>query len=257
MFSLNVNTGCELANKLGLPQFCAGSRASNSCAGEFAAPRRTTDMARAFAALRLLCLVLAVVAWSVPSGVRAEDATQPPKQPPGATPSGQKAPEAGSKGNASNPPAGAEQHHLPPDSTTRQTVALPGRSLAFTATAGSIRLFDDKGEAEAEIAYHRLSTGRRRSGDATGDLSLQRRPRRGVRLSAIWRRRTLAAADHGRRGGFLRRTRSDAERRDLARLHRSRVHRSGRHRLQPLRRNRRRRAQEVLLGRRRRRIRSR
>ena len=30
---------------------------------------------------------------------------------------------------------------------------LPGRTLAFTATAGSIRLFDDKGEPQADIAY--------------------------------------------------------------------------------------------------------
>ena len=50
-------------------------------------------------------------------------------------------------------PAVAEQHKLPPDSTTKQTVDLPGRSLSFTATAGSIRLFDDKGEPQADIAY--------------------------------------------------------------------------------------------------------
>ena len=37
--------------------------------------------------------------------------------------------------------------------TTKQTLALPGRTLAFTATAGSIRLFDDKGEPQADIAY--------------------------------------------------------------------------------------------------------
>ena len=30
---------------------------------------------------------------------------------------------------------------------------MPGRTLAFTATAGSIRLFDDKGEPQADIAY--------------------------------------------------------------------------------------------------------
>ena len=30
---------------------------------------------------------------------------------------------------------------------------MPGRTLSFTATAGSIRLFDDKGEAQADIAY--------------------------------------------------------------------------------------------------------
>lgn len=47
----------------------------------------------------------------------------------------------------------AEQHRLPPDSTTKHTLALPGRTLAFTATAGSIRLSDDKGEPQADIAY--------------------------------------------------------------------------------------------------------
>ncbi len=35
----------------------------------------------------------------------------------------------------------------------RQTLVLPGRTLAFTATAGSIRLFDAKGEPQADIAY--------------------------------------------------------------------------------------------------------
>ena len=110
-------------------------------------------MARAFAALHLACLALAVLACPVPPGLRAEDLTQTPKQPPGAVPSGQKPAEAGIKGNASSPPVAAEPHHLPPDSTTRQTVTLPGRSLAFTATAGSIRLFDDKAEPQADIAY--------------------------------------------------------------------------------------------------------
>ena len=39
------------------------------------------------------------------------------------------------------------------NSTTKQTLALPGRTLAFSATAGSIRLFNDKGEPQADIAY--------------------------------------------------------------------------------------------------------
>ena len=64
---------------------------------------------------------------------------------------------AGEKGGAAPmrrlAPSAAEQHRLPPDSTTKQTLALPGRTLAFTATAGSIRLFDDKGEPQADIAY--------------------------------------------------------------------------------------------------------
>src|SRR6185295_17498804 len=71
-------------------------------------------------------------------------------------PSGSPSP-SGQKGGAGRsngaPPAAAEAHRLPPDSTTRQTLALPGRTLNFTATASSIRLFDDKGEPQADIAY--------------------------------------------------------------------------------------------------------
>ncbi|MGZ3322543.1 MAG: S10 family peptidase [Xanthobacteraceae bacterium] len=81
---------------------------------------------------------------------RAEDAP-PPQEHPAAAPSGQKS-GAGQAGAAASP-AAAEQHKLPPDSTTKQTLALPGRTLAFTATAGSIRLFDGKGEPQADIAY--------------------------------------------------------------------------------------------------------
>ena len=104
-------------------------------------------MTAAFAALRHAGLALALVAFSLAAGARADDA--PPPQP-AATPSGQK---AGGRGDTANPPAAAEQHRLPPDSTTQQTLALPGRTFDFTATAGSIRLFNDKGEPQADIAY--------------------------------------------------------------------------------------------------------
>ena len=40
-----------------------------------------------------------------------------------------------------------------PDSATRHRLSLPGRDLAFAATAGSVRLRDEAGEAEADIAY--------------------------------------------------------------------------------------------------------
>ncbi|MDB5608027.1 MAG: peptidase [Bradyrhizobium sp.] len=109
-------------------------------------------MAIALGAPRHARLVLALLTLSVLSGARAQDAPQPPQQP-AATPSGQKS--GGSGGRASTPssPVVAEQHRLPPDSTTKQTLELPGRTLAFTATAGSIHLFDDKGEPQADIAY--------------------------------------------------------------------------------------------------------
>jgi carboxypeptidase C (cathepsin A) len=104
-------------------------------------------------ALRPIGFALAFGAACVIGSARAEDTPatpQPLASPSPQTPAGQK----GGDGNrASNPPAVAEQHKLPPDSTTRQTLDLPGRKLSFTATAGSIRLFDDKGEAQADIAY--------------------------------------------------------------------------------------------------------
>jgi hypothetical protein len=103
------------------------------------------------AALLVLCLV---------AGARAQDADEPgepsshaqPAATPSPSPAGQKG--GGGRGGAGGgqQPA-AEQHRLPPDATTKQTLALPGRTLNFTATAGSIRVFDDKGEPQADIAY--------------------------------------------------------------------------------------------------------
>ncbi len=105
--------------------------------------------------LRHARVVLAFVVFALVAGARAEDASQPPASQPAAAPSGQKSGAAGGRGGGStaSSPTAAEQHRLPPDSTTKQTVVLPGRTLAFTATAGSIRLFNDKGEPQADIAY--------------------------------------------------------------------------------------------------------
>ena len=102
-----------------------------------------------FSTLLGLHLVLAFFAFSVAAPARAEDAPQPPA----ATPSGQKSGGTGGRATTPGSPAAAEQHRLPPDSTTKQALMLPGRTLAFAATAGSIRLFDDKGEPQADIAY--------------------------------------------------------------------------------------------------------
>ncbi|MDA9408856.1 S10 family peptidase [Bradyrhizobium sp. CCBAU 45384] len=80
-------------------------------------------------------------------GTAGADDSPPPVQV--VTPAGQK---AGASQTPSMPSA-AEQHRLPTDSSTRQTLELPGRTLSFLATAGSIRLFGDKGEPQADIAY--------------------------------------------------------------------------------------------------------
>jgi carboxypeptidase C (cathepsin A) len=103
-----------------------------------------------FAAPRHACIALALVMCAVAAGAAAQDA---PTQSPAATPSGQKSGATGRGAAAPTSPAAAEQRRLPPDSTTKQTLALPGRTLDFTATAGSIRLFDGKGEPQADIVY--------------------------------------------------------------------------------------------------------
>ena len=104
-------------------------------------------------AMRLAAMVL-VVCWV--GRTPAEEASSPtseqqPAATPSPSPSGQKG--GAGRGTAATQPPAAEQHRLPPDSTTKQTLALPGRTLDFTATAGSIRIFDDKGEPQADIAY--------------------------------------------------------------------------------------------------------
>ena len=107
-----------------------------------------------FTAPRHARFVLALLVFSLVAGARAQDAPEAAARQPAATPSGQKGPDpAKRQGDTANSAATAEQHRLPPDSTTKQTLALPGRTLAFTATAGSIRLFNDKGEPQADIAY--------------------------------------------------------------------------------------------------------
>src|SRR5690606_19751606 len=53
---------------------------------------------------------------------------------------------AGPRNDGDQPAATADHHRLPPESTTRHKLVLPDRTLAFTATAGAIRIFDDKGE---------------------------------------------------------------------------------------------------------------
>ncbi|WP_375459245.1 S10 family peptidase [uncultured Enterovirga sp.] len=50
-------------------------------------------------------------------------------------------------------PGPAEGRRLPPDSTTEHRLDLPGRTLAFTATAGSLPLTDPTGAVQAEIGF--------------------------------------------------------------------------------------------------------
>ncbi|MGO3929993.1 S10 family peptidase [Rhodopseudomonas pseudopalustris] len=96
-------------------------------------------------------MALMLVTTATLASARAQDAAPASQQPAAAQ--GGKSETGGSRGKAAAASSDAEQHRLPADSVTRHTLALPGRSLSFAATAGSIRLFNDKAEPQADIAY--------------------------------------------------------------------------------------------------------
>ncbi|QGY03102.1 peptidase S10 [Methylobacterium mesophilicum SR1.6/6] len=63
-------------------------------------------------------------------------------------------PQGESRQEARPAPRGPEGRRLPPDSTTKHSLTLPdGKTLDFTATAGSLPLVDEAGKLQAEIAY--------------------------------------------------------------------------------------------------------
>src|SRR6201991_5240595 len=104
-------------------------------------------------------IALALLAVSMLTEAHAQDAAPTPSSPqssatPTPAPSGQKG-GARARGDSSTPgsPTAAEQHRLPPDSTTKQTLALPGRTLNFSATAGSVRQVEERAEPQADVAY--------------------------------------------------------------------------------------------------------
>jgi len=106
-----------------------------------------------FAAPKLAGCAAAVVALIIMTPALPQDAPPQDEARPNLTPSAQKSGAPGGRAATPASPAVAEQHRLPADSTTKHTLSLPGRTLAFAATAGSIRLFDQKGEPQADIAY--------------------------------------------------------------------------------------------------------
>jgi carboxypeptidase C (cathepsin A) len=89
----------------------------------------------------------------------AQGADDPPQDAPATAPApAPRGPEGRGQtgrgaGTPPTPAVSSEQHRLPPDSTTKHTLVLPNRTLSFTATAGSIRLYDGKGEPQADLAY--------------------------------------------------------------------------------------------------------
>ena len=85
---------------------------------------------------------------SAPAWAQESQVKSTPEIPPAAAKS---APPARSGGAPQAPPQTIRQ--LPPDSTTSHTLDLPGRSLKFKATAGSIPLNGEDGRLTAELGY--------------------------------------------------------------------------------------------------------
>jgi carboxypeptidase C (cathepsin A) len=101
------------------------------------------------------CIAIIGLALLLPLGAYAEDAA-PAENQHAVVPA--RAPQDGNPRPGQSPRRDpqaqtADQHDLPRDSTTKQTLTLPDRSLSFSATAGSIRLFNDKDEPQADVAY--------------------------------------------------------------------------------------------------------
>lgn len=105
-----------------------------------------------FAANGLAPVILAVAIALMMGLARGEDAKPQPASQFPPTASSQKTAPQPSGGNA-NAATAADRRRLPEDSTTKHTITVNGRTLAFTATAGSLRLFNQGGEPQADIAY--------------------------------------------------------------------------------------------------------
>jgi carboxypeptidase C (cathepsin A) len=88
-----------------------------------------------------LCLIVCILIGAFAPAAQAQD------EAPAANP---RAPAATRAEDRS--PVGAPRP-LPPDSTSEQTLVLPGRTLSFKANAGTIKLTDGKGEEQAEVAF--------------------------------------------------------------------------------------------------------
>ena len=167
----------------------------------------------------MLCALLAVP-FAIPLAAQPSTADKPADKP-------------AAKPDAAPKPAPEEK-----SSVTRHTLTLDGKTLPYTATAGTLLLKDDDGTVKAVGLLHRLHPGRREGpGHPPRHLQLQRRPGRGLALGAHGRLRAPERVARDRRGDDRLPAAGPAGgQRELdPRRHRPRVHRSGEHRLQPRR----------------------
>ena len=97
---------------------------------------------------------LACVAMLLPQVVLAQPQPAPQPRPPEQA---QAAPAPRGQGNG--PAQEVTGRRLPADITTMHSLELPGRTLRFSATAGSLPLVDPQGAAQAELAFVAYTAG--------------------------------------------------------------------------------------------------
>ena len=101
-------------------------------------------------------LVALMLAAALPGYFATPVLAQQPRPVPQQSAEPQQQRDAARPAEAARPPRAANDNvqRLPPDSTTEHTVELPGRTLVFKATAGSIPLVDaESGNVQAEVAF--------------------------------------------------------------------------------------------------------
>jgi carboxypeptidase C (cathepsin A) len=101
---------------------------------------------------RFLVTALLSFAVAIPAAPKAgaQEETHPS---PSATERPPRASEAVRPESRPDADRAGDAHRLPPDSVTRQSIEIAGHSLTFKATAGSIRLTDPQGAAQADVAF--------------------------------------------------------------------------------------------------------
>ena len=150
----------------------------------------------------------------------------------------QEHPRPGSARSAAAEPPPAPAPTAPPVETTSKTkhsIQINGKTLAYTATAGTLILKKDE-QAVGQHVLCRLHARRRAGRRETADyVRLQRRPGIVVGVAAHGSAGTQARGHGSGRRAAQAAVSSGGQRRHRARVHRPGVHRPGDHRFQPRR----------------------
>ena len=102
---------------------------------------------------------------------------------------------------------------LPPDAVSEKEITLGGRTIAYTATAGTLSLFDQSGERSAAVFYTAyVAKGAADAARRPGHLRVQRRAGRGIGLSQSRPRRARASSISARMAATARRPSSSTTR---------------------------------------------